>query len=72
MSVLFLDPQFEQEVRKERERQGLGRWDEVWDGVLVVPPFPNNEYQRFVSRLTSSFSAVIDWDSGDQALPGAK
>ena len=70
MSVLFLDPVFEKQVRKDREQQNVDRWDEVWEGVLVVPPSPNTEHFRLVSRLNSAFSAVIDWDRGDQAAPG--
>jgi Uma2 family endonuclease len=39
--------------------------------VLVVPPQADNEQQRIVSRITSAFSSVIDWDAGDSVLPGA-
>lgn len=70
MSVIFLDPAVEREVREDRERRGVDRWDEVWEGVLVVPPSPNTEHFRLVSRLNTAFSAVIDWDRGDQAAPG--
>jgi len=45
--------------------------DEMWEGVLVMPPLANNEHQRIVSKLTSAFSSVIDWDAGEQALPSA-
>ena len=70
MSVLILDPELSQEIREDRETRKIDRWDEVWEGVLVVPPTPNNEHYRLVSRLTTAFSAVIDWDRGDSALPG--
>ena len=40
--------------------------DEMWEGVLVMPPLANNEHQRIVSKLTSAFSSVIDWDAGEQ------
>lgn len=68
MSVLFLDPVFEEKIRGDDQRDD--RWDEVWEGMLVVPPSPNNEHYRLVSRLTSAFSAVIDWDRGDAAVSG--
>ena len=71
MPVLFLDPLFEQQFRQERERRSHDRWDEVWDGVLVVPPNPNNEHQRLVLSLAVPFASVIDRDRGDQVLPGA-
>ena len=71
MRVVIMDPEVVDRVRAERA--GAGEWarDEVWDGVLVMPPIANNEHQRVVSKLTSIFSGLIDWDAGDQALPGA-
>lgn len=68
MGVLFLDPVVERQIRDDVTRDS--RWDEVWEGVLVVPPSPNTEHFRIVSRLNSAFSSVIDWDAGDQAAPG--
>ncbi|HXD85757.1 MAG TPA: Uma2 family endonuclease [Urbifossiella sp.] len=68
MSVLFLDPSIEKKTRADDRRDD--RRDEVWEGVLVVPPTPNNEHYRLVSRLNTAFSAVINWDRGDSALPG--
>ena len=71
MHAVIMDPEVIERVRAERA--GAGEWarDEVWDGVLVMPPIANNEHQRIVSKLTSIFSGLIDWDAGDQALPGA-
>ena len=71
MPVLILDPMLEERIRAERIDPQVSRYDEVWEGVLVVAPLPNNEHQRIVSRLNAAFSAVIDWDRGDQAVPGA-
>ena len=55
------------EIATER----AGTRDEMWEGVLVMPPLANNEHQRIISKLTSAFSSVIDWDVGEQALPCA-
>lgn len=70
MSVLILDPYEARKYRAERETAHPDSRDEVWEGVLVVPPSPNTEHQRIVSRLNSAFSSVIDWDGGDEAVPG--
>lgn len=70
MPVLILDPTLEQRIRAERDDPTVNRRDEVWEGVLVVPPQANNEHQRIVAKLTAAFSTTIDWDRGDQALPG--
>jgi Uma2 family endonuclease len=70
MPVLIFDPTMEQAIRTARDNSDVGRHDEVWEGVLVVPAQANNEHQRIVAKLTAAFSNVIDWDAGDQALPG--
>jgi hypothetical protein len=44
MAVVIYDPLFEKHVRAEREKQWPNERDEVWEGVLVVPPLPNNEH----------------------------
>jgi Uma2 family endonuclease len=71
MPVMIYDPVLEQEIRAARDGTDAGRRDEVWEGVVVVPPQANNEHRRIVSRITSAFSSAIDWDAGDQVLPGA-
>lgn len=70
MPVMIYDPVLEQEIRTAHDGSEVQRRDEVWDGVLVVPPQANNEHQRIVMRLSAVFSSVIDWDAGDQVLPG--
>lgn len=71
MPVLILDAHESREYQENRKRLGIDKWDEVWDGVLVVPPSPNNEHQRLVLELAVPFRAIVDWDGGDQVLPGA-
>lgn len=70
MPVLITDPVYEEKIRAELENAVEKRRDEVWDGVLVVPPQANNEHQRIVMRLAAVLSAVVDWNGGDQVLPG--
>ncbi|MDB5306330.1 MAG: hypothetical protein JWO38_532 [Gemmataceae bacterium] len=71
MTVLILDPVFEQIIKDDREKHGLDRWDEVWDGVLVVPPAPDNEQRRLVLEFAIAFVEATDRGRGDQVLPGA-
>jgi hypothetical protein len=71
MSVLILDPELSREICEERETRKLDRWDEVWDGLHVVAAVPNNEHQKLVMQLAVPFSSVVDWDAGEQVLPGA-
>jgi Uma2 family endonuclease len=71
MPVRIEDPVYAQRILADREKQFPNNRDEVWEGVFVLLPMPNNEHQRIVSRMSSALSALIDWDAGDQVLPGA-
>src|SRR5437867_3599980 len=35
----------------DRRSKGLDRWDEMWNGVLHIPPTRYVEHQRIVGRL---------------------
>jgi Uma2 family endonuclease len=70
MPVMIYDESAARKFQEQHKRLGLDKWDEVWDGVLVVPPMPNTEHFVIASRLNTAFSAVIDWDRGDVAVPG--
>ncbi|HEY1190352.1 MAG TPA: Uma2 family endonuclease [Gemmata sp.] len=71
MPVVIYDPLYEQHVRAVRSAQSPGARDEVWDGVLVMPPLPNIEHQILATDLALVFAAVIDRPAGDLALVGA-
>jgi len=38
---------------KERMNSEIGQWDEMWNGVLHMPPMPNRMHQLFAFRLQS-------------------
>lgn len=44
---MMVDPEW----LADRRRRGVDRLDEVWDGVLHVPPEPTSDHQRFESAL---------------------
>jgi Uma2 family endonuclease len=46
-ATMMVDPDWLQ----DRRRRGIDRWDEVWDGVLHVPPEPSSDHQRLEARL---------------------
>lgn len=71
MPVMIYDPILEQKVRAERERLFPNVRDEVWEGVLVVPPLPNTEHQKTVMDLCYAFASVVSRAGGDSVLPGA-
>lgn len=60
MRVLINDPLYAAHVRAEREATDGARWDEVWDGVYVIVPFPDILHQHLASHLTEPFFAVVE------------
>lgn len=38
-------------ILEDRARTGLDRWDEMWEGVLHMPPMPNREHQDLALAL---------------------
>jgi len=61
MSVLINDRELEEKLRAERQAKGLDRWDEVWEGVYVMPPMPNDEHQEIQAALIGILQHVIKW-----------
>lgn len=58
-AMLVTDPDLVQRLRAERERLGLDKRDEVWDGVYVMSPLPNTEHQMFVAEFWAIFKQVV-------------
>ncbi len=59
MSTLIRNSDLEEQLRAERHARGLDRWDEIWEGTYVMPPFPNDEHQFLQSRLNTILDLVI-------------
>ena len=49
MKAVF--PELPEDVQAFRRRTGADRWDEMWDGVLHMPPMPNFDHQGLVLDL---------------------
>ncbi|HEY5925586.1 MAG TPA: Uma2 family endonuclease [Kofleriaceae bacterium] len=56
MRVVLADP--DREWLAERRRLGLDRRDEVWDGVLHVPPSPTTAHQEFEHELNAALKPI--------------
>jgi len=44
-------PEIPQHILHERARTGANIWDEMWEGVLHMPPMPNREHQDLTLSL---------------------
>jgi len=49
MRAVWLEP--DEKYLAQRHSWGADRWDEVWDGVLHMPPFPMFEHELVASAL---------------------
>ena len=59
MAVMVLDPDMEQQILAERLCSDGDQYDEVWEGVYIVTPLPNDEHQEIVSGLDAILYDVI-------------
>jgi Uma2 family endonuclease len=60
METLVLDPRQSERLQAERQARGLDGYDEVWDGVYVMAPSPNDEHQQVSIRLARPFLEVVE------------
>jgi Uma2 family endonuclease len=58
---MLTDPRLEQRLKAEREASGADRYDEVWEGITMMTPLPNNEHQQIVTRLACILQEVVGW-----------
>jgi Uma2 family endonuclease len=70
MAVLITDPSLEERLIEERKICGSDRWDEVWEGVYIVTPLPNNEHQLIVGRLVGILEEVVSRAGLGEVFPG--
>lgn len=54
MNIIVQDRDLLEDVRDQRAADGLDLHDEVWEGVYLIMPYPDDEHQD----LATSFSAV--------------
>jgi Uma2 family endonuclease len=64
MSLLIRDRSLSRKMIARRKAHGLDRYDEVWNGVYVMPPMPNNEHHALVTRVVSILADVLPIDEG--------
>jgi Uma2 family endonuclease len=71
MTVIVNEPYLAAKIRAEREGTELGKRDEVWDGVYIVSPLPNNQHQIIAQFLWQAFQAVVAETGEGIAINGA-
>lgn len=70
MTTMIADPGLEARLLAERRMVGSDRFDEVWDGVYMINPLPNEEHQQIASQLVSILTSVIAWQDRGNVYAG--
>ncbi len=70
MPTLVMDPHIEEELLEKRRAWGGDKFDEVWDGVYVMSPLPNNEHQELMTNLALAFRNAFATQPDVRVFPG--
>jgi Uma2 family endonuclease len=70
MPTLIQDPDISDSLIAERRRKGLDLHDEVWEGVYVVMPNPNDTHQFLVNSFGIPMWEVIQVPGLGDVRPG--
>jgi Uma2 family endonuclease len=71
MEMMVLDPEMQEHLIAQRQAWGGDRFDEVWEGVYMMAPLPNNEHQDIQGRLSHALHASVAVPDLGIVLPGA-
>lgn len=70
MAIMVLDPYVEEQILAERAGSDGDQYDEVWEGVYIVTPLPNDQHQEIVSALDSILHQIIAEAKLGKVRPG--
>jgi Uma2 family endonuclease len=69
--LLIRDAGLSDRLIQERKRLGIDLYDEVWEGLYVMPSMPNNAHQLLVGDLGDVLREVVKKAGRGQTYPGA-
>jgi len=70
MTLMVLDGDLEARLIEERSRSGADKYDEVWEGVYMMAPLPNDEHQEIVAGLVRVFVEILGDSGAARVRPG--
>ena len=71
MKMIVRNDRLAADLIRERQRLGIDKADEVWDGVYVMSPLASITHQAIVSTLTAALYEVVTEQQQGQVFPGA-
>ncbi len=70
-TVILKDQEITREIIQQRKKLGIDLYDEVWEGVYVMPSLPSLPHQEFVMDLTAILYEIIVKTGAGKVYPGA-
>ena len=70
MTIFVDDPYTEDRLLAERQASGADRYDEVWEGIYMMTPIPNDEHQDIVMELAGILLISVGWEGLGRVRPG--
>jgi Uma2 family endonuclease len=70
MAMLVTDSFTEERLKAERAAAGADRFDEVWDGVYIMAPLPNDEHQEIATSLGAVLRFALGLNSAHKVYVG--
>ena len=64
------DPDLVRKLKAKREAAGFDRRDEMWDGIYVMSPDPNNEHHFIANELVIVFGTIRHLVGGGKVFGG--
>jgi Uma2 family endonuclease len=59
------------QIIQERKRKGIDLYDEVWEGMYVMPSMPTNEHQKTLDDLGDILTEVVKREKKGKKVQGA-
>jgi Uma2 family endonuclease len=70
MATMILDPLLAEQLREQRRAWGSDKFDEVWEGVYMMAPLPNDEHQNLVFEFCIVLNESLGGQKHAQIRPG--
>jgi Uma2 family endonuclease len=70
MTAIVQDADLAEGLIEERRRKGLDGRDEVWEGVYIIMPNPDDEHQDLIGGILSAVHMTIQLEGLGKVRPG--
>lgn len=70
MTAMILDPALEERLLEQRRAWGADKFDEVWEGIYMMAPPPNDEHQNLAGDFCSILKDILGWQGLADVRPG--